>query len=349
MKGAADMAGYNERRRGERGQVLVLVALGMVALVAMVGLVLDGGSTFGQRRAEQRGADLAALAGANDLLLHGNAASAEAVAKSVATQNGYDPAVVTVDVTITTFSAAGGKVQVDITAPHQNSFSTIVGFNKWDVSVKAAAVAGYVTGGTGIGPIIFSVNDFLANGDPKPEYSETGCPTAPGGGGDPGCPFGTVNGDAPAAGGHDIAWSDYGGPNVDSDEVKDIIRGEGVISTEPTLNQYIGQHNGGFHSSVFDTVEEYLVGLDILVPVTTEQVPGIPDGPDSCGDLGGAPAGGGCFQGWAVFHVTSVDKHNKLIYGYFVTGTFATGGRVDDCISDCPRSFGNNYAIYLSE
>jgi hypothetical protein len=32
-----------------------------------------------------------------------------------------------------------------------------------------------------------------------------------------------------------------------------------------------------------------------------------------------------------------------------VTGSFATGGRVDDCISDCPRSFGNNYAIYLSE
>ena len=52
-------------RERERGQILVLFALSAIALIAMVGLVLDGGGAFAQRREEQNGADLAALAGAN--------------------------------------------------------------------------------------------------------------------------------------------------------------------------------------------------------------------------------------------------------------------------------------------
>lgn len=54
------------RRRidGESGQVIVLVAVLMVALVAVVGLVTDGGMVFTQRRDLQNVADAAALAGA---------------------------------------------------------------------------------------------------------------------------------------------------------------------------------------------------------------------------------------------------------------------------------------------
>jgi hypothetical protein len=342
------MAGIDERGRGERGQVLVLVALGMVALVAMVGLVLDGGSTFGQRRSQQRGADLAALAGANDLLLHSNVATAESIAKNVATQNGYDPALVTVDVTVTPYARAGGKVKVDITARHQNSFSTIIGFNSWDVSVTATAVAGILTGGAGVGPIIFSAKDFQANGNPLPQYTKANCPPAPVTPPENGCPFGTQNGDAPAAGGQDLAWSNYGVGNVNRAQVAHIMSGELVIEKSIVLNEYIGQFNSGFHAELFDNTQDYLAGKDILVPITTEQVPGIPDGPDSCG--GGTPAGGGCFQGWAVFHVVvAVKGSDKHIYGYFVSNSFAPGGTVDDCITNCPRSFGNNYALYLSE
>ena len=74
-----------------------------------------------------------------------------------------------------------------------------------------------------------------------------------------------------------------------------------MIDSSAGLNDYIGQHNNGFHNALFQDVQQYLAGKDILVPITTEQAPGIDDGPDSCGALGGAPAGGGCFQGWAVF------------------------------------------------
>lgn len=50
--------------RRERGQVLVLVALGLVAMLGMVGLVIDGGYAFAQQRGSQNGADAAATAGA---------------------------------------------------------------------------------------------------------------------------------------------------------------------------------------------------------------------------------------------------------------------------------------------
>ncbi len=50
--------------REERGQVLVIVAMGMVALVAMVGLVIDGGYAWSRQRDNQNGADAVAKAGA---------------------------------------------------------------------------------------------------------------------------------------------------------------------------------------------------------------------------------------------------------------------------------------------
>jgi Flp pilus assembly protein TadG len=336
-------------RRGQHGQVLVLVALGLVAMIAMVGLILDGGSSFGQRRTQQRGADLSALAGANDLLLNNDPTSAEAMAFNVAMQNGYDPALVAV--TVTQFHPVGGKVKVDITAPHQNSFTSIVGMNSWDVSVTATAVAGIQSGASGAGPIMFSVDDFSDNGEPKPEYTEAGCPAAPVTPPENGCSFATVNGDAPA-GGNDIAWSNYGLGNVNTNEVKDIISGELVIEKTVAPNEYIGQYNNGWHADVFHAVNNYLVGQDILVPIVTEQVPGIPDGPLSCGAGGGAPAGGGCFQGWAVFHVVAaVGGSDKHIYGYFKSNMFAPGAVVEDCPppTSCPRSFGTNYGLYLAE
>jgi hypothetical protein len=55
------------RGHTERGQALIIVALGMVTIVAMVGLVIDGGYAWGQQRHTQNGADAMALAGATVL------------------------------------------------------------------------------------------------------------------------------------------------------------------------------------------------------------------------------------------------------------------------------------------
>jgi len=48
----------------QKGQALVLIALGIVALVAITALAIDGGNAFSERRQAQNAADTAALAGA---------------------------------------------------------------------------------------------------------------------------------------------------------------------------------------------------------------------------------------------------------------------------------------------
>ncbi len=52
-----------QRSDAPRGQVLVIVALAMVAIIAMVGLVVDGGYAWGRQRDTQNGADATAKAG----------------------------------------------------------------------------------------------------------------------------------------------------------------------------------------------------------------------------------------------------------------------------------------------
>ena len=54
-----------ERSTGHapRGQILVIVGLGLVAIIAMVGLVVDGGYAWGRQRDTQNGADAVAKAG----------------------------------------------------------------------------------------------------------------------------------------------------------------------------------------------------------------------------------------------------------------------------------------------
>ena len=59
-----NLAGGRAREREERGQVLVVFALALVALLASAGLVIDLGGSWAQVRTEQKVADVAALAGA---------------------------------------------------------------------------------------------------------------------------------------------------------------------------------------------------------------------------------------------------------------------------------------------
>ena len=78
----------SSRPSRSRGQILVLFVLALVAIIAGVGLVIDGGFTFAQRRAEQNAADLAAFAGANALL---NGQNETAAALATSADNGVHP------------------------------------------------------------------------------------------------------------------------------------------------------------------------------------------------------------------------------------------------------------------
>ncbi len=297
------MTGASHPRRQARGQILVRFALGIVAVVAMVGLVLDGGDTFNQRRDEQNGADLAALAGANAYLnnymsMHSSSAATSAATDATAasaTANGLSAsggAIVNVAVSLLPH---GASVQVDITKAHQNAFARIMGFNSWDVSVTATAETGTVDTAVGAAPWTMNVGAFNPDGTPK--YTTA---TA----------FGDQNGDYPVDA-TDIAWTDFNGNNnVNTREVADIISGSVVITATFDIGQYLGQHNQGNHTALFGDVNAYLAGKDVPVPIVG---PGNPD----CTSPSGYQ--NGCFYGWAMFHVVSAQGgSSKTITGYFI-------------------------------
>ena len=75
--------------RNESGQVLVVTALSMLALLCVMGMALDAGMLFRAKRQVQIAADAAAVAGALDFRYNGSDDSAVAAGKAAAAQNGY--------------------------------------------------------------------------------------------------------------------------------------------------------------------------------------------------------------------------------------------------------------------
>jgi Flp pilus assembly protein TadG len=331
-------------RRDPRGQILIVFLLAIVAIVAAVGLVIDGGFAFAQRRAEQNAADLAALAGAN-ALLNGQDATAAALASSEENnfKDGQGDVTVTVTVTPTT-------VQVNITAPHENYFAGVVGQASWDVSVTATALTGIPTRFMGVAPFILSQEAF----DPI-----TGLPfidfTVP-------YDFTKTTGsgsDAPITVSN-MAWTNLGTGNVSSNDVKDALDGSVPINASLLLNQYVGQHNNGVHNTLFDTssgsqpsINTTLAGLDVAVPIVGSPI----DGQAYCYNAAGLSDGTntvGCFRGWALFHVVSAEKNGSgedgTITGYFLTGISRSASADSVCaVSDsaCAGFFHGVYVIKL--
>lgn len=295
-------------RRQERGQILVLFTLAIVAIIAMVGLVLDGGSVFNQRRVEQNASDLASIAGANAYLntsgsVAARTTAAVAAAHAASTRNGYTDGTggtaVTVNVTLL---SSGARVQVGITSPHANSFARVIpGQGSWPVSVVSAADTGRVDTATGAAPWVMNINAFNPDGTPK--YG-------------PGNPqsFGEANGDYPVSA-LDLSWTDFNGSNnVNTNEVSDIIRGTNVVTATFSFDQYLGQHNQGNHTALYGEVNQYLAGTEIPVPIVGPGNPGCVSPQQAHPD--------GCFKGWAMFHVISAaGGSSKTITGYF-TGDF---------------------------
>src|SRR5687768_3795933 len=70
LMNGANIKATNRARGKSRGQALPIIALSMLVLVAIVGLAVDGGSAYGQRRKAQNAADGVALAGTREMLRH---------------------------------------------------------------------------------------------------------------------------------------------------------------------------------------------------------------------------------------------------------------------------------------
>ena len=284
----------------ERGQVLAIFALALVAIIAMTGLVIDGGSTFVQRRDMQNVADAAAMAAAYDYANNKSPSSAVAAAKAAAVANGYSEGVdgVVINVSVNE-GAAATTVQVDVRRPHRNHFSGIVGMAQWDVATTATSLTGPPNQAIGAGPLIFNEDAFEPNNTPNTNqvwYQEPGTGTE----------------DVPQ-GAFQFNWTVYctanGNPcNANSNDVEELIEGTNENGSTITIGDDIGPLNAGAHATLFSALAS-LVGECFPVAIVNDD-----------GDFSGLSMF--CLQG-------SVGGSTKAISGYFMNSYSGSQLRVD--------------------
>ena len=291
-------------RRDPRGQILVIFALALVAITAMVGLVLDGGSAFAQKRAEQNAADLAALAAANDLIVNQGSAdwadTARAIAKKNDYEDGKDGATVTVSCQNCPGQALdpafeGVQVTVSITGTHRNSFAGVVGMPTWDVSATATAKTGWPDSAAGPGPFIVSNESFDSNGKAKHCQGPTDQ-----------CDLEHPVGDTPVTW-TEFTWTDFGYDkpcletgNVNDDDLQDYMDGQAEFSITIDFGCYIAQHNNGVMNNIVQKLHD-LRPITFPVPIVDVE---------------------GKFVGWATFVLTDASPggRNGILTGYFLSG-----------------------------
>jgi Flp pilus assembly protein TadG len=275
----------------EGGQMIVLFTLCLVVIVAMTGLVIDGGDTFLQRRDLQNIADTAAMAGAYSYTLTGQTDDAVIKATDNAVSNGiYDGDTTGASVSVSVFASGGGgtALTVNVTRPHRNAFAGVVGFTRWNVSATATALTGAPNAAYAVMPVIFNQKTFDQFGFGPDTERGFDLP----GGGPQDVPqtatsfnwtvFCTANGNA---------------CNANSNTVANLIAGHGS-PIKVTINDDIGPLNGGAHTTLFDNMTAWL-NTEFPVAIVNDE-----------GEL----------QGFAIFHLTgSVGGSTKQLRGYFVT------------------------------
>ena len=283
----------------ERGQVLVIFALSMVVAIAMVGLVIDGGSAFAQRRDQQNVADLAAMAGATAYLNTAGGvpvkmAAAEYAATMLAAVNGFVAGTdgVTVDVAVIGATTDRATIRIDVGKAHRNHFVGIIGMPTWGIGVTASATSSqHPNGASGAMPLLFNEaafpNAVCDLTDPQPCVPEVY--QLPG----------TGNEDVPQDATQfnwTIFCTAHGNPcNGDSDGVSDLIHHRGT-DTVIDLNDDIGPLNAGTHADLFNDLNRW-IDFTFPVPIVNDA---------------------GEMIGWAYFHLTDIQgAPEKVILGYF--------------------------------
>ena len=130
-------------RPHERGQILVLFAGGLVALLLIAALAFDVGMMLVERRDEQDAADAAALAGARYVLT--DQAAAIGAARDIARMNGYDDGATDQVVNVYVPPIHGRYVglpdfiEVQIEATRPSIFAGVIGKATWPIGAFAVA------------------------------------------------------------------------------------------------------------------------------------------------------------------------------------------------------------------
>jgi len=179
---------HRPARRGEGGQIIVIAALVMIAMIGGVSLVLEGGNAYAHQRMTQNAADSVANAGATVLAERLGGATrtdADVLAAMDRMATANDLPTFTAHYTNVTgglLSAAGGTVgsvnaaaqvgpadgdttippgtqgvRVSGSQPFGTTFARAIGLNQFTASADATAVTGMLTGGQFM-PVVFPVS-----------------------------------------------------------------------------------------------------------------------------------------------------------------------------------------------
>lgn len=192
------------KKKTESGQVLILVAIGLISLLGFAGLAIDGGRVFSERRKIQNVADTSALAGAlkigrtnyNDIGV--GLGLAEEAAYRRAEDNGYpmySPATGLQQVVVTIQEEGGGSpfylVKVEIISEIVPTFIQLVYNGNLTTKVEAVArVYPMMPLGYGYSMMALATdvcNAFKLSGDSNIDikgsgiYSNSTCSTCPSG------------------------------------------------------------------------------------------------------------------------------------------------------------------------
>ena len=150
----ARLRGGGTDRQREAGQVLIIFTIALVGVIAVAGLLVDGGMAWTNRRMAQNAADVAALAAAKTWSTTGDTTQSTSAARSIAATNLFlnnytdcqgtsrnNGVVVNIPPTSGAFSGQSGYIEVQVQRPMRTSFSAIVGQNCWMVGARAVAIA----------------------------------------------------------------------------------------------------------------------------------------------------------------------------------------------------------------
>lgn len=124
-------------REGQNGQIVVIFAGAMIALLGLCAVVVDVAWYWTNNLRIQRAADAAALAGV--VWLPSRPDNAFSVARAEAAKNGFTDGVGGVSVTPVVDSSNARRLRVAITAPVGTYFARVLGVNSWPARREAKA------------------------------------------------------------------------------------------------------------------------------------------------------------------------------------------------------------------
>ena len=126
------MFGYlSAFRRNEEGSSIVLLALALAGILAILGLVIDGGTLYATKTHLQKAANAAVLSGAQELT--NQSAKVTQVVGEVLTKHGETSSLYATNIEM------GHKVTIQLQRNVPLAFSSLFGLSSTPVSVKAAA------------------------------------------------------------------------------------------------------------------------------------------------------------------------------------------------------------------